>query len=80
MTIQDVKYGTIEVSGQLGYELMENKKPMTKEDYKHIMKELEQIKKTMGINENKKPSPSNKSNNLFEEINSKKFEGNKKEP
>lgn len=78
-SIQDVKYGTIEVSGQLGYELMENKKPMTKEDYKNIMNELSQIKKAMGLSESKIPSKNN-SNNIFEEISSKKFEGNKKEP
>jgi uncharacterized membrane protein YcaP (DUF421 family) len=78
-SIQDVKYGTIEVSGQLGYELMENKKPMTKEDYKNIMNELSQIKKAMGLSESKIPAKNN-SNNIFEEISSKKFEGNKKEP
>jgi len=78
-SIQDVKYGTIEVSGQLGYELMENKKPMTKEDYKNLMKELNQIKKAMGLTECKMP-PKSTSNNIFEEVNSKKYEGNKKEP
>lgn len=79
-SIEDVKYGTIEVSGQLGYELMENKKPMTKEDYNNIMNEINQIKLFMGINDNKKPLSLNNSNDIFEEISSKKFEGNKREP
>ncbi|WP_291299959.1 YetF domain-containing protein [Desulfosporosinus sp. BICA1-9] len=32
-SIEDVQYGTIEVSGQLGYSLKDNKKPLTKEDF-----------------------------------------------
>ena len=77
-SIEDVKYGTIEVSGQLGYELFDNKKPMTKEDYKIIMQEISQIKEAFGL----KPTvvPENKQqNNIFEEINNKKYEGNKNE-
>jgi len=38
------------------------------------MNELNQIKKSMGINDGKKPLSLN-NNNIFEEINSKKFEG-----
>ncbi|MBP1925181.1 uncharacterized membrane protein YcaP (DUF421 family) [Sedimentibacter acidaminivorans] len=79
-SIKDVKYGTIEVSGQLGYELMENKKPMTKEDYNNIINEINQIKLFVGINDNKRPLSLNNNNDIFEEINSKKYEGNKKEP
>lgn len=43
------------------------------------MKELSQIKKAMGLNECKMPPKSN-NNNIFEEVSSKKYEGNKKEP
>lgn len=73
-SIADVKYATIEVSGQLGYELMDNKKPLTKEDFNILMSEISQMK-NMIVN-----SKSNENNNIFQEINSKKFEGNEKEP
>lgn len=48
-SIDDVNYATIEVSGLLGYELKEEKKPMTKD------------------------------NNIFNEIKTKEFEGDKNE-
>ena len=78
-SIDDVKYATIEVSGQLGYELKDNKKPLTKEDFKTLITELSQMKSI--IQSNLKPQ-NNKSeeNNIFQEIKNKKFEGNKNEP
>jgi len=78
-SIKDVKYATIEVSGQLGYELKDNKKPLTKEDFTTLMTEIAHMKEII----KNKPKPQgkiDKINNIFEEINSKKFEGNKNEP
>lgn len=73
-SIEDVKYATIEVSGQVGYELKESKKPVTKEDFNLLMNEIVHLKKRMGMNTN---SPSNETvgQNLFTEIKTKKFEG-----
>jgi uncharacterized membrane protein YcaP (DUF421 family) len=78
-SIKDVKYATIEVSGQLGYELKDNKKPLTKEDFTTLMTEIAQMKAIIK-NKPKPQSKTDKINNIFEEINSKKFEGNKNEP
>ncbi|KZL91406.1 YetF domain-containing protein [Clostridium magnum] len=78
-SIEDVKYATIEVSGQLGYELKDNKKPLTKEDFMTLMAEISQMKEMIG--DNIKPQGNkNEQNNIFQEISSRKFEGNKKEP
>jgi len=78
-SIADVKYATIEVSGQLGYELMDNKKPLTKEDFNLLMSEISQMKDTI-VKSKKAENQSNENNNIFQEINSKKFEGNQNEP
>lgn len=78
-SINDVKYATIEVSGQIGYELKDGKKPLTKEDFKTLMTEISEMKKIVEFNikpQNKK----NERNNIFQEIDNKKFEGNKREP
>ena len=78
-SINDVKYATIEVSGQIGYELKDDKKPLTKEDFKTLMTEISEMKKIVKFNikpQNKK----NERNNIFQEINNKEFEGNKREP
>lgn len=77
-SIEDVKYGTIEVSGQLGYELKDDKKPMTKEDYNNLMSEISKIIELKGIRTNTQTNKKHK-NNIFEEINNNKFEGNKNE-
>ena len=78
-SIQDVQYATVEVSGQLGYELKNNKKPITKDDFMQLMAEISQIKQTIGCNMTTQPN-GNQPNNIFAEVNSKKFEGNKNEP
>ncbi|AFQ43466.1 DUF421 domain-containing protein [Desulfosporosinus meridiei] len=82
-SLEDIQYATIEVSGQLGYELKENKKPITKEDFIIIMNELSLIKQSIGYDEapitktsQLNPNP----NNIFLEVNNKNHEGNKKEP
>ena len=77
-SISDVKYATLEVNGQMGYELKDNKKPLTKEDFLTLMSDVSQIKKQ--LNDMKNTNSSGPSNDIFEEIKSKRFEGNKKEP
>lgn len=76
-SIEDVKYATIEVSGQLGYELMDNKKPLTQEDFVKLMNQISQLKGM--INSGNISQPGNK-NNIFAEIKSSRFEGNRNEP
>lgn len=77
-SISDVKYATIEVSGQIGYELKEDKKPLTKEDFRTLMTEISEMKKVIELNI-KPQNNKSEGNNIFQEINSKKFEGNKRE-
>lgn len=78
-SIEDVKYATIEVSGQLGYELIDSKKPLTQGDMVRIMNEISQMKAM--LDNNAKPKPNQKlKNNIFEELKNEKFEGNKTEP
>ncbi|KMT22529.1 DUF421 domain-containing protein [Clostridium cylindrosporum] len=76
-SIEDIQYATIEVSGQIGYELKNNKKPITQEDLAKIMNEISQLKTLISSSSNSQPAISN---NIFEEINTKKFEGNRNEP
>lgn len=78
-SINDVKYATIEVSGQIGYELKDDKKPLTKGDFRTIMTEISDIKKVIEYNI-KTDNKTSEANNIFQEINNKKFEGNKMEP
>lgn len=79
-SIEDIQYATIEVSGQLGYELKENKKPLTKGDFMTLMAELSQIKQAVGCNVRINENQTQQQNNIFTELNSNKFEGNKNEP
>lgn len=82
-SIEDVKYATIESTGQLGYELMDSKKLATKEDINILIKEVLQIKDRLQEVEKLEINtipPSDKENNIFEEVKYKRFEGNKKEP
>lgn len=75
-SIKDVKIATIEVSGQIGYELKDDKKPLTKEDFITIMAELSQQNQLMaGYHKTKK----NDSDNIFREVSTKDSEG-KNEP
>ncbi len=78
-SLEDVKYATIEVSGQIGYELKDNKKPLTQEDFMKIMSEISQLKAVVGNNVSAYTKQS-QNNNIFEEINSEKYEGDKNEP
>ncbi|EPY2274000.1 DUF421 domain-containing protein [Clostridium sporogenes] len=73
-SIEDVKHATIEVSGQLGYELKEDKKPLTVGEFKSLINEIM-------VNSNAKfEVEKNIENNIFEELNNKKFESNENEP
>lgn len=78
-SIEDVKYATIEVSGQLGYELMDNKKPLTQGDFINLINEITELKNIINKN-NKSPNNQKQSNNIFQEIKTDKFKGNKNEP
>ncbi|MGM8213196.1 DUF421 domain-containing protein [Virgibacillus sp. W0430] len=73
-SIEDVQYATIEVSGQLGYELKDSKKPLTKEDFFTFMNEATAESRVKNRSVKKRTN-----NNLFEEIKTNKFEG-KNEP
>lgn len=70
---------TIEVSGQLGYELKEDKKPITRGDFKSLMNEVYQMKKILEGQINDKDD-SKVESNIFKEIKIEKYEGNKNEP
>lgn len=77
-SIDDVKYATIEVSGQIGYELKDDKKPLTREDFRILVSEISEMKKAIEFNIMNQNKTSGK-NNIFQEISSKEFEGNKRE-
>jgi uncharacterized membrane protein YcaP (DUF421 family) len=79
-SIEDIKYATIEVSGQLGYELKDNKKPLTQEDFVKLMSEISQLKMMISNKENTNQSKKDGKHNLFVEIKSENYEGNKNEP
>ena len=75
-SIKDVKAATIEVSGQIGYELKDDKKPLTKEDFITIMSELSQRNQLMaGYQKTQKSN----SHSIFREVTTKDNEG-KNEP
>ncbi len=76
-SIEDVQYATIEVSGQLGYELKNNRRPINQEDFIKLMSEIYELKSMIS---NKAKPESNENNNIFKEIKGGKFEGNKNEP
>lgn len=77
-SIEDVRYATIEVSGQLGYDLKEEKKPLIKEDINLIIDEIAKLKTQ--INYSEKNLPQKPQGDIFKEIKTKEFEGNKNEP
>jgi uncharacterized membrane protein YcaP (DUF421 family) len=69
---EDVEYATIEVSGELGYKLKDEKAPLTKESFINSMLNVKGFNTNIEKNNNK--------NDIFTEIKIKKYEGNKKEP
>lgn len=68
--IDDVKWATIEMSGQLGYVLIDRKQYATKEDIARIQLTLEQMsnKLELDIPFTPKTTPITNSSNLFTEI------------
>lgn len=79
ISIEDVKTATLEINGQLGYELKDGKKPLTKEDFLTIMSEIADLKKLLE-GDRKLNQEKNINNNIFSEVSSKEYEGNDKEP
>lgn len=75
-SIKDVKTATIEVSGQIGYELKDDKKPLTKEDFITIMAEISQKNQLMAGSQKTQKSDSD---SIFREVTAKNKEG-KNEP
>lgn len=75
-SLKDVKTGTLEVSGQLGYELKDDKKPLTKEDFITIMSCLTEMSELM---KGYQRTLNNDSDSIFQEIKNKNREG-KNEP
>ncbi len=75
-SMKDVKTGTLEVSGQLGYELKDDKKPLTKEDFITIMTEISELNQLMRGYQNTRE---NTSDNIFQEVLNQNKEG-KNEP
>ncbi len=73
-TIEDVKMATIEVSGQIGYELKDDKKPLTKEDFVTIMAEISELKKLYAGYQQTKENKEN-SKDIFQEIKNNSNEG-----
>ncbi|SMO89173.1 DUF421 domain-containing protein [Melghirimyces algeriensis] len=65
--IEDVKWATLEPSGQLGYELKEHAKPATKGDIEQLMASIESKIKLVHVPPPAQPSQEN----LFTEVNRK---------
>jgi uncharacterized membrane protein YcaP (DUF421 family) len=68
--IEDVKTGTLEPNGQLGYELNDDAKPLTVGEFKKLL-ELH-LPALQSADQSKMQKPSPVKENIFEEINSKK--------
>lgn len=75
-SIDHVKYASIEVSGQLGYELKDDQKPLTREDFINLTNQGYSLKETI----NTSSLTSKDINSIFEEIKSGPFENNHNEP
>ncbi|UOQ92485.1 DUF421 domain-containing protein [Halobacillus shinanisalinarum] len=70
-TISDLKSATLEPNGQVGYELMENKKPATKQDIEDMKKEILSLKNALGSNVGMQESPKSTGNDIFKEVEDK---------
>lgn len=68
--IEDVKTGTLEPNGQLGYELNDDAKPLTVGEFKKLLELHLPALQSADQSGMQKPSPVKE--NIFEEINSKK--------
>lgn len=65
-SIDDVKYATIEVSGQIGYELKDDKKPLTKGELMDLLGAIPQFKDAVANYKNNKENTN--SSDIFSEI------------
>lgn len=77
-SIDDIKHATIEVSGQVGYELKDDKKPAAKEDIYFLLNEIQEIKKSMGLTISSQLN-NKEDDDIFQEVKTKEDEG-KNEP
>lgn len=68
-SIDDIEFATIEVSGQIGYVLKDSKKPLTKDDFIKLMGGYLDTHIKQSITKD-----------IFKEIKTKEFEGNRNEP
>jgi uncharacterized membrane protein YcaP (DUF421 family) len=68
--IEDIKTGTIEPNGQLGYELNDDAKPLTVGEFKKLL-ELH-LPAMQSADQSRMQKPSQIKENIFEEINSNK--------
>jgi uncharacterized membrane protein YcaP (DUF421 family) len=68
--IEDVKTGTLEANGQLGYELNDDAKPLTVGEFKKLLELYLPALQSADLSRMQKASPVKE--NIFEEINSKK--------
>ncbi|MGD6832816.1 DUF421 domain-containing protein [Sutcliffiella halmapala] len=71
--ISNVKWATLEPNGQIGYELIEEAKPVTRKDLSFLYQELQLIKLMLDptVSTNNLPK-SEMEGNLFSEVNEKK--------
>lgn len=74
-SISDVEYVTVETNGEIGYQLKDGKKPLTKDDFIDLMYQFNNTKSLKG----KPKSKISKDDNLFKEVKVKNHEGNNKE-
>ncbi|WP_144461348.1 DUF421 domain-containing protein [Siminovitchia fortis] len=61
--VDDIKTATIEPNGELGYELKDEAKPLTKKDFQKLMDEY-----MLGIKESQSMEQKNSASNIFTEI------------
>ncbi|HEX3023415.1 MAG TPA: YetF domain-containing protein [Lachnospiraceae bacterium] len=73
-SIEDIKTATIEVSGQIGYEFKEDKRPITRDDFFTLMSGIVELKELLEV---KKQVEMNKvsSSNIFNEVKQRNYEG-----
>ncbi|GFP77374.1 DUF421 domain-containing protein [Clostridium fungisolvens] len=65
-SIAEVEYATIEVSGQIGYELKDDKKPLTKGEFMDLLGTIPQLKDIVANYKNNEENT--KSPDIFNEI------------
>ncbi|MCA0984168.1 DUF421 domain-containing protein [Halobacillus yeomjeoni] len=69
--ISDVKTATLEPNGQVGIELKDEKKPATRQDIDHIMKELVLLRNAMSSDQALQPVSPSEQSTIFSEVEKK---------